>query len=431
MSFHHSLQRLPAGKHPLSVHADLLQHTAGRLAGDSVVVRHQHKEPLQPGSIRQIGLLQLQEYGGGKAGSLSWLALHLNISVHHTDDILGDGHTQSRALNLADPGVLRPGEGKEDLFHIFSGHSDSVVFKDKFIAPRSRLRYGLFRHCQRDPSSVRRILYGVSHNVHKGLLNAQTVSKHILVNDIVNTHLQFMAMLLYLGMHHGDQICKKLRKVEGLLVQAHLARLDLGHIQDLIDQPQKMPAGYGDLFQGIRHLFPVVDMAGGNGRHADDGIHGRADIMAHTGEKIRLGSIGSVGGIVGLLQGLPGKLLLPSGGGDIPADDKGVNMLRLIILKQKNTVPQITVNTLQIEFRLHIRLSPVKGLNQLIPAPQFLHSGAQRLELILPFAGFKEDVNVHRKRHSGLCQHILSGSVRNLLPQEAVGQIQAVAELAV
>ena len=47
-----------------------------------------------------------------------------------------------------------------------------------------------------------------------------------------------------------------------------------------------MPAGKADLLEALQDTAPVVQVGGGDGRHADDGIHGRADVVAHVGEKL-------------------------------------------------------------------------------------------------------------------------------------------------
>ena len=72
----------------------------------------------------------------------------------------------------------------------------------------------------------------------------------------------------------------------------HLAFVDLGHIEDVIDQGHEMLGGIADLFQAVFDALTVFDIGSGNGGHADDGVHRRADLMTHAGKEILLGRIG-------------------------------------------------------------------------------------------------------------------------------------------
>ena len=58
--------------------------------------------------------------------------------------------------------------------------------------------------------------------------------------------------------------------------------LDPAHIQDVVDQAQKMRAGGADLAKVILHLDPVITVGLCQGRKSNDGIHRCADIMGHA-----------------------------------------------------------------------------------------------------------------------------------------------------
>ena len=63
-----------------------------------------------------------------------------------------------------------------------------------------------------------------------------------------------------------------------------------------------MVAGGHDLFQIFLHLLPVVDVGGGQGGEADDGVHGGPDVVGHVGEEDALCLAGPVGLGQGVLQ---------------------------------------------------------------------------------------------------------------------------------
>ena len=59
-----------------------------------------------------------------------------------------------------------------------------------------------------------------------------------------------------------------------------------------------MRAGAGDLLEVVLHPLPVLQMALGQLGHAQNGVHGGSDIVAHLGEKVALG----LAGLLRLLQ---------------------------------------------------------------------------------------------------------------------------------
>ena len=80
-----------------------------------------------------------------------------------------------------------------------------------------------------------------------------------------------------------------------------LARLDLGEVEDVVDQPQQGVARFGDDLEevalpgrerALQHQFG----------HADDGVHGRADLVAHVGQERALGPAGGLRRFLGLGQ---------------------------------------------------------------------------------------------------------------------------------
>ena len=72
------------------------------------------------------------------------------------------------------------------------------------------------------------------------------------------------------------------------LVELHFAALDLGHVQDIVDQGQKEMAGGSDLVQRLRDQFRVIPVAFRDIGVPDDGVHRSPDVMGHIGEKVVL-----------------------------------------------------------------------------------------------------------------------------------------------
>ena len=85
-------------------------------------------------------------------------------------------------------------------------------------------------------------------------------------------------------------------EVGGLEVE--LAGLDLGEIEDVVDDRQQRGAGVVDLADVVA-LLGVERRLEGEVRQADDGVHRRADLVAHVRQELGL----HLGGFLGLLLG--------------------------------------------------------------------------------------------------------------------------------
>jgi hypothetical protein len=109
--------------------------------------------------------------------------------------------------------------------------------------------------------------------------------------------------LLAVGLHcqRLESAAKAVAEAELDLFQIELAGLDLREIEDVVDQRQQR---FGRLLNDLevlalhRRKFGPQDEVG----HADDGVHRRADFVAHAGQKRALGAVGSFGLVPGAGQ---------------------------------------------------------------------------------------------------------------------------------
>ena len=70
--------------------------------------------------------------------------------------------------------------------------------------------------------------------------------------------------------------------------QFQLSAFYLRDIQNVVDQRQQMIAGQTDFPKALTRRLHIPKILLGNGCKAYDGIHGRADVVRHGGEKIGL-----------------------------------------------------------------------------------------------------------------------------------------------
>ena len=192
------------------------------------------------------------------------------------------------------------------------GHADAVVADgemnpDEVLSPVR----GLLVHGYVNPPAVGGELHGVAQNIQQNLIEPHAVAAHIFRGNVMNGHIEMLALCPDLGLDDADDAVQHLPQGDLVHAEGQLSALDLGHVQHVVDKPQQMPAGEGDLFQAVLHLLAVVDVGRGDGRHAHDGVHGRADVVGHVGEEFALGLVGPDGllpRLVQLLHLLPGHL---------------------------------------------------------------------------------------------------------------------------
>ena len=94
-----------------------------------------------------------------------------------------------------------------------------------------------------------------------------------------------------------------LLQVESNLFCFQLAGFDLGEIEHVIDDAEQQGAGFPDRLADVL-LFLIEASFSQQVVHADDGVHGGAQFVAHHGQKIGLGAVRLFGGFLGMGEGL-------------------------------------------------------------------------------------------------------------------------------
>ena len=90
-------------------------------------------------------------------------------------------------------------------------------------------------------------------------------------------------------------------QIERLALQLQLAGFDLGEVEDVVDdREQRFAAGIDRLHVTV--LLVVQRGFQQQAGHGDDAVHGRADLVAHVGQELRLGARGGFGGDAGRQQ---------------------------------------------------------------------------------------------------------------------------------
>ena len=252
--------------------------------------------------FRILHVHKLQVDSDGKARPFPGLAFHLDVATHHAHQALRDCHTEPRSLYGGSLLVVCARERFEQVLLEFLCHADAIVFKDKFIAGYTMGVGRPFRHRERDGPAIGSILDSIAHQVHEHLLDAVAVADDVFVNHVRNVKLQGVVVAFELSLGHGKQRVHEFRKIEVLFVQFHFARLDLVHVKHLIDERKQVARGFRNFLEAVLHTFPVIQVGGRDCRHADNPVHGRADIVAHARKEVALRLAGGIRRVNGVAQ---------------------------------------------------------------------------------------------------------------------------------
>ena len=136
--------------------------------------------------------------------------------------------------------------------------------------------------------------------VEQGLGDTGRIPLHHMGQVFAINH-QFQTLGLCPLHDHGADPVDQGSRFEARPFHLQLSRLDLGKIQDVVDDRQEMVGRSRNLGQTLALLRCGTGFAQPMGQ-PDDGVDRRADFMAHIGQKLALGPGGGHGLQAGFLQ---------------------------------------------------------------------------------------------------------------------------------
>ena len=221
----------------------------------------------------------------------------MEVAAVQFHERLGQGEAEARALAALVVGGLFEGLGK--LLQVFGADAHAAV-RDTHDEAR-RLRDAIDPH----GTAFRSELDGVADEIEQDLLHGAGVGFDGLgVDGAVD---EFEAVFLRAAAHDPDDLLDQVRHIDRVGVQAHLAGLDLRHVEDVVDEREQVLAGK----ENVVDVFPVAGIAEWAEHlllhdvgEAVDGVQRCAQLVAHIGEELGLGLVGLLGadlfGLVGL-----------------------------------------------------------------------------------------------------------------------------------
>ena len=218
-------------------------------------------------------------------------ALHLDMAVHQFDDALRDGQAQAGASVLAGSRGVFLAERLEDVGQILFAHADAGVLDGELQRALAVVAPALLDE-ERHRAAFRREFDGVAQDVDHDLLELHAVTDVVLVDGADRAAVVRNSLVGALAADDGVDLLEIVGERELIVLDDHLPRFYAGHVEDVIDDAEQVLCRGADLQQVFFDSVGNIRLVEGNVVQADDGVHGRADLVAHVGEESRLGLAG-------------------------------------------------------------------------------------------------------------------------------------------
>ena len=220
-----------------------------------------------------------------EGGALGVDAVHADLAAHQLHQLLDDAQPQAGALDVAVLLLIYPPESVEDIGDVLLLHPLPRVLH-RIPDPHPVYRPALTPDGEGD-GALTGVLDRVAQQVDEDLLDAHLVPAEHAGDGGVHVELELQALLLGLDPYHVDDLREEGPGLIGDVDALHLSGLDLGDVQDVVDEGQQQLAGPLDIPGVLRHLLgdvlPQDDLV-----EADDGVDRGADLVAHAGEEVVL-----------------------------------------------------------------------------------------------------------------------------------------------
>jgi len=291
------VQAVGSSGHPMV----LFQHHRGNITVDLVIVHHEDAQVLhlQPRMvvvdrrrISQFGRAGFEIKRQMKGAAPTGLAFHPHSPAHESGQQTADRQAQPGAAVLPGIGIIRLLKALEDCLQLVRRDADAGVGDAEMEAAYCLLR-PLF-HCRFDLNGdgpLGRELDRIAHQVKEDLVEAEIVADHRLRHSGSLDDFELEPLFHGRDVHGGDEGLEEPVDGERPVVDLQLAGFDLGKIEDVVEEAEQALGRLlhrpkkALLLRGITHIQRQVG-------HAENGVHRRADLVAHVGQKERFCSIG-------------------------------------------------------------------------------------------------------------------------------------------
>ena len=267
-----------------------------RRAGGGVVVDHQQ---VQRARIARGGGQAGQPQAEGEAAAFAQAAAQAQFAAHQGHQTLADGQPQAGAAEAPRDARIGLREALEQARLLLGADADAGVAH--LEAQLDPLPFALLAIDAQHHLALRGELERVAQQVDQHLLQAQRVAKELARHFGCQVEEQLDRLVGLGRAEHHAEVAQQGVEQEGLRIERHLAGLDLGEVQGVVEDAQQRPGGAARLVQMVG-LARIEAAARQQVEHAQHGVQRGADLVAHIGQELPLGLRRRLGLLLGLHQ---------------------------------------------------------------------------------------------------------------------------------
>ena len=233
--------------------------------------------------------------GGGKTGgeeeraSPARFALQPDPASHHFHQLAADGEAKSGAAVFAAGGPIGLVKRLENMVVQMLRNANAGV-GDGETKDDVRTGGGFEPHRDFNRAGLREF-EGVSGEVRQHLAQADGISGNHTWDIGRDGRIHFDALTAGRVAERGDRLFETSGGGEILRVKLELSGLDLGNVEDVVQQPEERLRRVVARFEEAALLLAQRGRQG-EMNHAQHAVHGRTDLVAHIGEKFALVTAG-------------------------------------------------------------------------------------------------------------------------------------------
>ena len=261
--------------------------------------------------------LQAEHHREAEAGADILFGFDPDLAAHELGQLAADRQSQARPLERAVPFVLDLVEHAEHVLDLVGRDADPRVLYGDVDAVAGVVVVADGPDDADQNMTAQRELHRVADEVGQDLAHPPGVADELGGQEHVVVQQQVQRLLLHLRAHQHQNLVHAGFQIERIAAQLDPVGLDLGEVEDVVEDLQQGGPGVADRVD-VEPLFIVQGRVRQQVCHADDAVHGRADLVAHVGEE---GRFGAVGGLCPFALDHQGGLVLLDGGDIDPQAD--------------------------------------------------------------------------------------------------------------
>ena len=230
--------------------------------------------------------------------SLAGRALGADLAAHQLDEARGDRQPEAGSLVAARRGGIDLREFVEHRLQLVGGDTDAGILDTD---PDSDLLIFAFAGDVDEHVAALGELHRIADKVGRDLAETPDIADHRLRQFRIDAHDEFEVLLRDARRNQRRHVLDRLAEAEWRGIELELSGVDLGEIEDVIDDRQK---GVARLHDDVdEHALALVELGPRQKLgHAEHAVHRGADLVTHIGEELGLRAVRRFGNRAGRLE---------------------------------------------------------------------------------------------------------------------------------